>query len=171
MFNGRLRHYGVMDSGFPLLASSPLHGLDRAKRDDGGNSRTCRLQAVRLHLSGRSRRSYSEASLLLIPGIDAGVCGESSIRIREWGRPLRSGRPHPFRKIEWVESPRCPGNAGDRKGDGPLRFDALHGASQLCQQGHRSPVSVSDLQRSGQHDDARPGPLLCLIHRNDSLLS
>ena len=44
-------------------------------------------------------------SFLLISGIGAGVCGESSITIREWGRPLRSGRPNPFSKIEWGESP------------------------------------------------------------------
>ena len=51
----------------------------------------------------------SRDSLLLIPGIGAGVCGESSITILEWGRPLESGRPNPLSKIEWVESPivRC----------------------------------------------------------------
>ena len=47
----------------------------------------------------------SEHSLLLIPGIGAGRYGESSITIREWSRPLRSGRPNPFSKIEWGESP------------------------------------------------------------------
>ena len=47
----------------------------------------------------------SEHVLLLIPGIDCSVCGESNITILEWDRPLRSGRLNPFRKIEWGESP------------------------------------------------------------------
>ena len=125
------------------------------------------------------RAMIEEDSSRLISGIDCAVCGESSITILEWDRPLRSGRPNPLSKIVWVtvadravllelfpvvRCQACLQCLNDvltmlvqRSGDGPLRSDALCGVFQLVEQNHRSPVHVQYLHRRGQHDDAGTG--------------
>lgn len=82
VFNGRLRRDRVMNGAFPLLGSSPLHdpiGQSLKMAASCYMPIACGEFAPKWSLS----KVQSEDSVLLFPGIDTGVCGESRITIRE----------------------------------------------------------------------------------------